>query len=176
MLPLLGLIGWIFIDGQSPLGQIGNGGTVSSHLDWYAAWKVALLVPTALLTFIPLLAFPALSRNHAFVLTEVPDLDLTVEQIAELLRERPFHVRISIRQLMIAVAISALGFWISLEVFRSIRASDFKSQASLHADLEDMFREQNAAKADYHAAMKRKYAQAAASRLSSVEPDPSAPP
>ena len=33
-----------------------------------------------------------------------------------------------------------------------------------------------AAMAEYHAAMKRKYAQAAASRVFSVEPDPSAPP
>ena len=34
----------------------------------------------------------------------------------------------------------------------------------------------NAVKADYHATMKRKYAQAAASRSFSVDPDPSAPP
>jgi hypothetical protein len=176
MLPFVGLVVWLLIDGYSLMGHIASGGTVSSHRDLYGAWKMALLVPTALLIIIPLLAFPEFLRNHSLLLTKIPDPDVTVEQIAELLRECPFHVRISIRQLMIVVAISALGFWISLEVFRSGRASEFKSQASLHADLEEVFREQNAAKADYHAAMKRKYAQAVAKRLLSVEPDPSAAP
>ncbi len=89
-----------------------------------------------------------------------------------LLRERSFRVRITIRRLMIAVAISALCTWVTLEVFRSARASQFRSEANFHAYLEHTFRGLDAAKADYHAAMKRKYAQAAASRSFSVAPDP----
>ena len=176
MLPFVGLVVWLLIDGYSLMGHIASGGTVSSHRDLYGAWKMALLVPTALLIIIPLLAFPEFLRNHSLLLTKIPDSDVTVEQIAELLRECPFHVRISIRQLMIAVAISALSFWISLEVFRSTRALQFRFEASMHADLEGLFRSHHPAKADYHAAMRRKYAQAAASGSFSVEPDPSASP
>ena len=175
MCPFVGLTVWHFIEMASRLQGV-RGGTVSSHSNSYHALHMALLVPAALLMFMPLLAFLAYRRNHAFVFTEVPSPDLTVEQIAKLLRERPFHARITIRQLMIAVAISALCFWISLEVFRFTRTSQFQSVASMHAKLEDIFRGFNAAKADYHAEMRRKYAQAAASRSFSVDPDPSAPP
>ena len=90
----------------------------------------------------PLLTYVVFLRNHSLILTEVPDPDLTVEQIAELLRARPVQVRITIWHLMIAIALLALGFWISLEVFRSSRASLFDSQARLHANRENSFREE----------------------------------
>jgi hypothetical protein len=175
LLPLFGLIVWFVMDTNSLLQSV-KGGTVSFPANGHHDWQMALLVPAALLAVVCMLAYPAFSRNHAFVLTEVRDHDLTDEQIATLLRERPFRVRINIRQLMIAVAISALCSWISLEIFRDSRASSFRSAASMHADLEDMFRGINAAKADYHAIMRHKYAQAVASRSFSVDPDPSAPP
>ena len=150
-------------------------GNRSSHPDGHGAWQTAPWFLPALLICIPLLILPTFSRNHAFVVIEVPGPDPTVEQIAKLLRDRPLRVRITIRQLMIAVAISALS-WISLEVFRSTRASQFKLVARVHADLEDIYRGHDATKADYHAAMRRKYEQAAASRSFSVAPDPRAPP
>ena len=137
---------------------------------------MALMVPSVLLPCMCILAHHACSRNHAFVLTELPNLDLTDEQIAMLLRELPFRVRITIRQVMIAVAISALCFWISITVFRANRALQFRSAASMHAELEGIFRRISAAKADYHAALRRKYEQAAASNSFSVDPDPTAPP
>jgi hypothetical protein len=173
--PMFGACIWLLID-SALLVQGIKAGTVSSHPGWQGAWQMAIMVPLFILFVLCSLAFPAISRHHALAVVDVAGPDLTVEQIAELLRERPFRVRITIRQLMIAVAISALLFWISVEVFRSTRASQFRLDASLHADLEGLFRGQNAAKADYHAAMRRKYAQASASRAFSVGPDPSAPP
>ena len=175
VLPFLGLIVWTLIDAASPLQRV-KGGAVSFLANSHHDLLLALMVPAALLSFVSILAWLAFSRNHSFVLTEIPDPDLTVEQIATLLRERPFRVRITIRHLMIAVAIAAVCFWISLEVFRSSRVSRFRSAASMHAELEDIFRPDNDAKAEYHATLKRKYEQAAASRSFSVDPDPTAPP
>jgi hypothetical protein len=173
MCPFFGLAVWVFIGTGSLLRQ--GGGAVSIHPSWHAV-RMALLVPATLLALAPILSLSVFKQKHAFVLIEVPGPELSVHQIAKLLRERPLRVRITIRHLIIAVAISALCFWISLEVFRSTRAWQFQSQAGMHADLEDIFRGVSASKADYHAAMKRKYEQAAASRSFSVDPDPTAPP
>jgi hypothetical protein len=46
----------------------------------------------------------------------------------------------------------------------------------MHAELDGIFRWNNAANAEYHAAMTRKYAHAAASRSFAVDPHPSSPP
>jgi hypothetical protein len=174
--PFIALMVWGFVGGASHLRQGASAGTALPPPDWRHAWKMALMVPAALTIFLPMLAITAFQRNHAFVVTEVPSSDLTVEQIARLVRERPFRVRITVRQLMIAVAVVAVCFWMSLEVFRSTRTSQFRSRASIHARAEDMFWEVDGAKADYHAAMRRKYEQAAANGAMSTDPDPSAPP
>ena len=67
------------------------------------------LVPAALLNAIPL-AYSALLRNQVLVFIEIPGLRLTVEQIAKLLRERTFGLRITILQLMIAVSLLCYTF------------------------------------------------------------------
>ncbi len=112
-------------------------------------------------------------------------------------------MRITIRQMMIAVAVLAVYLGVSIEWVRRQRSGHFQSRASLHANLETIVRsseQQQAqtaadwqkrgrdassfrqaaarakARADYHAAMKRKYEDAAARRRFSVEPDPPEPP
>jgi hypothetical protein len=182
LLPLFGLVVWELIDTisllqhTSPLLQGAQRAIASFPGNWHDSLQMALIVPALFLASMGTQAHLAFVRNDALVVTEVPDPNMTVEQIAILLRERPFRVRITIRQLMIAVAISAIGFCISLEVFRNSRTSEFRSAANLHAALEKIFRGTNAAKADYHATLRRKYEHAVASRSFSVDPDPSAPP
>ena len=158
---------WLVIDVASHV-QTAKAGTISTDANWRSAWQMAMTAPSALMIVLLTVAIPALRQTHEFVVIELGDSDLTVEQIAELLRKRSSRVRITIRQLVIAVAILALWFWCSQEVFRWTRVSELQSQASLHGDLERLFRGQNNAKADYHAAMQRKYAEAAASRSFSV--------
>jgi hypothetical protein len=170
-LPFFGLTIWLLIDVYF-LPQAANPGIVLTD----RAWKTALMVPALLMLGMTMLAVGPLSRNRAFVVTKVPDPHMTDEEIAELLRKLPFRVQITIRRLMIAVAISALCFWITVEAVRSTLASHFRSRANLHADMEDIFRGVDTKKADYHAALRRKYEQAAASRAYSLDPDPSAPP
>jgi hypothetical protein len=104
---------------------------------------------------------------------------------------------------MIAVAIVALLLGAGVEWMRFTRRGFFEAKASYHSQFEDQFRgferdfirmaggsqatnpnanpfQQSAARAaavaDYHAAMRRKYEEAAARRAFSVEPDPPAPP
>ena len=170
MLPLLGLCAWINFGPRV--------GRFSAHLDW----QIALVIPTAVLSFIPLLFVSIFSSNDLVVACKIPNADLTEQQVALLLWAHPFRKRITIRHVMIAVALLALAFGASLELFRSTRALSFRSRASFHADQEAMFRKfeqgwveadlemekkgygrghftkeaaEEAALADYHAAMKR---------------------
>jgi hypothetical protein len=168
-----------------------------------AEWQIALLIPSAVLAVTPVFVFIALLWNHALILVEIPEPDVTEDRAAEILRTRPFRMRISIRQMMLAVAVVALVFWASLELSRFASASSFRRQAAFYAGQDTMFREferrwvksgldmerqgfarghfkNDAAKtravADYYAAMRRKYEQAAASRVLRVEPAPPPPP
>ena len=124
-------------------------------------------------------------------------------------------MRISIRQMMIVVAIAAIYLGAAVQWARFQRRDFFRSRASLHANLEESARASQqrylgslanlekagagvdmesmgetgrlylqsvagyrqeaakaAARADFHAALRRKYEQAAAERWFTVEPDP----
>jgi hypothetical protein len=111
-LPFFGLAAWFLFDAASMI----RSGTMVDHLNW----QMPLLFPSALLALMPEMAYLRLVRDHALVLCEVPSPDLTDEEVAGLLRARPFHVRITIWQAMIAVALLAISFWASLQVSRSI--------------------------------------------------------
>jgi hypothetical protein len=200
-IPFLGLAAWILYGAASLLSS--GTGSAKVNVVAPAEWQLALLIPTVFIAVIPLFALILLMWNHALVLVEIPNPDFTEDQAAELLRARPCRMRVSIRQMMIAVAVLALTFWASVELSRFTRASSFRRQAAFYADMETMFREfernrvksdldmekqgfgrghfknevaRTKAMADYYAALRRKYEQAAASRVLRIEPDPPPPP
>jgi hypothetical protein len=104
---------------------------------------------------------------------------------------------------MFAVAVVGIVLATAVTLSRYQRLQDFRRRADLHAQFEAVFRDteqgqertaaelkmrgmdgsfmrqsaaRSAARAEYHAALKRKYEQAAAGRWRSVEPDPPEPP
>jgi hypothetical protein len=141
-------------------------------------------------------------RNHVLCLTQIPGGDLADEQIAQYLRTHPLRLRITTGKTMTAVAILAIYLGIVSELASRARSQAFESLAKSHghdhwkyldaeqvhlqlaADTEavglDGSADRQAARwaaalAEYHAAMKRKYEEAAARRSLSVEPDPPKP-
>ena len=161
---------------------------------------VLFLLP---LTFLPIALFPVILGNSCLALAELPNTDLTDRETAEFLEAQPIRVRVTIVQIMIAVALVAILLGTGIEVSRYQRSGRFRSKATAHASMEEAFREterkqietavglekvgldggfirknaaRTSAKADYHAAMKRKYEEAAARRMFFVEPDPPEPP
>ena len=171
-------------------GRLGLG------LDLYTVF----FLPTAVLRLAAPLAplyVMLITRNDALALVKVPDLASTERQIAALLLSQRYRLRITTRDLMIAVAILALLFagaigWIRHQ--RSINSGDTRrcmtksrrSRAMPSADFSDSERTRKSearmgaaqrqyvakwrTQADYHAAMKRKYEQAAALARSSLNP------
>jgi hypothetical protein len=162
-----------------------------------------LLLPTMMLPLLTQLAFLVLLSDHCLVLLDVTGHDLTEGQIAEYMRSHQPRVRITLWQMMIAIALLALYLGASVEWSGSERSDRLRVRAGNHATSEAMFRriEQDwsriavssgatgpnasftrqaaaraAARADYHAAMRRKYEEAAARRAFFVEPDPPEPP
>jgi hypothetical protein len=176
-LPFFAIIAWDLFDAHQLLTNLRQPGPVLSQSDW----KRAFMIPAGFLMVLIPLAFRFLWPDEFLVVCEVPTPELTDQQIAELLRSHPSRLRITIRQMMIAVALLTLALWGSLENYRFTRASSFRTMARFHAHIEAVFREferdsKAAAMADYHAAMKRKYEQAAARGVFSVEIDPPEPP
>jgi hypothetical protein len=199
VLPVLALFAWSAYDTHQFTTRLRQGGTVTYDI----GWRMMIINSTVWIALLPAMAFLYLSSKESLIVLEIPSPDLTAEQVAELLRAHPFRMRITIRHLMIAVALLALAFWGSLEMSRSTSVSSFRSRARLHAESEAIYLKtaqgwinldldmekrgsgkgyfskaaaKAAAVADYHAAMKRKYEQAAANRSFSVEPDPPQPP
>ncbi len=158
-----------------------------------AAWPV-------LLHFASLIIW----RDRLLYIEEIRDLGPT-SRPAALPAEPSLPVRLTIRGMMIAVAILALLFWATIEWGRYTRHQFFRQRAISHGILTDTFRKSEqeflrtarssesagqkssvilirqfatraAAKADYHAAMKRKYEEAIERRRLFVEPDPPEPP
>ncbi len=189
-LPFLGLVAWGALDAGALATPGGRGGTVSSHV----YWQMLFLTPALTLVVLVLLAFSTFLRDQALVLIEIPTTDVSDQQAAELVRALRFRVRIAIRHLMLAVAILALVFWRSLEQTRSAIGSNLRLKAGVHAKSEESFRglergwldiqakaspsalfkqqvARAAARADYHAALKRKYEHAAAEGRFFVEPN-----
>ena len=201
-LPFLGLTAWfiwILSDTNALLSGGPQGRSMMSRIDW----AIALMPPAVLLMFVPICAFLFLWWNSPLALSKIPDHDLTDQQITELLRSHPFRVRITVRQMMIVVALLAIYLGLSVRWTRHKRSDHFRQMASLHANLEPLIRSERrrqaqmaadwkrrgldaspyrraaaraAARADYHVVMKRKYEQAAAEGRFSVEPDSPEPP
>ncbi|MHB1558983.1 MAG: hypothetical protein ACYC61_16150 [Isosphaeraceae bacterium] len=99
--------------------------------------------------------------------------------------------RLTLRAMMIAVAVLAVLLGLGVRQWRSALNGFYRSEAYRHHSYEESDREAAefhrasnnpataamfAARADYHAAMVRKYREAAARGLTSVEPDPPPPP
>lgn len=161
-------------------------------------WFTRFVLPAMMLPSLVQLALMVIWRHHILDLEEVAPPEHIGRWVGRP-RSQPPPVRITIRGLMIAVAIVAVLLGAGVEWMRFTRRGFYQSRASLHSQHEATFRHleqlhnqtaagspnaspirQDAAKAaamaDYHAAMKRKYEEAAARRAGSVEPDPPAPP
>jgi hypothetical protein len=191
LLPQLAFIYWFSARGPQR-------GLAASDGGWYGV----IMLPVVVLPVLVQMAFLVALRTHSLYLLELTGLDLTQQQIADLLRAPPVRVRTTIRQLMIAVAILAILLAAAIGWTRRQRSDHFRFMASLHARLGQIVRnsEQSdlrfaanreasgldtggfrqaaakaAARADYHEAMRRKYEQAAAQGWFSVEPDPPEP-
>ncbi len=142
-------------------------------------------------------------QDQYLALDQVPSLEWIDPQDAGFLKSQPLRWRITIRRLMFAVAVVAIVQGIAVTLSRYERRHSVQSRADLHARLEAVYRDtqqaqertaaefnqrglnatsmrqtaaRSAARAEYHAALKRKYEQAAAGRRRSVEPDPPEPP
>ena len=127
VLPVLGLTLWL-------TSQVPRSAT--AVLD---SGIVFFLLPAAILPLLPQMALLAFWR-HLIDLRKIPGPDLTEQQIAEFLKANPLRVRITIRQMMIAVAVVAVYLGVSIESARSQRSDYFQSKARLHADLETIVR------------------------------------
>ena len=95
-------------------------------------FSIAFLLAPALLFLVYVLVF---YRNHVLDLLEIPARDLTHPQIAAFLRSQPFRLRITIRHLMIAVAILAVIIAVAMQWFRHEGSNEFERRARHHARL-----------------------------------------
>jgi hypothetical protein len=167
-----------------------------------SGWFTRFMMPTIWLPSLLYVAVMVIWRKHIVYLEEIPDPDANARPFERPPAE-PGRMRITIRQMMIAVALVAILFGAVVEWGRYTRRDYFRNKASVHASFEPIYRKleqdmykhavalektnasmimprQIAAKAgavaDYHAAMRHKYEEAASHRVFSVEPDPPAPP
>jgi hypothetical protein len=169
---------------------------------WFSVLKISTPF-MFILAMLFQLSLQVFCRNHVLDLVEIPGPDMTYSQIAKFLRSQPFRVRITIRHMMIAVAVLAAILALTIQWLRHDRSRYFRWNADMHSSLEATSREswdrwdrisadvekgsadegyirqmagRSAAKAAYHEAMRRKYEQAASQGRVYVEPDPPEPP
>jgi hypothetical protein len=155
--------------------------------NWFGLFTIPMVMFLPLLTQ---LVFTVVWRDHFFALEKVPTLDPGARRVV-LPKVQPQRVRITIRAMMIAVAVLALFLGAGLEWARYARQDYFRAKTSQHAHFESICRQaerdltlmsggrevgKSAARANFHAAMRRKYEAAAARDVFLVEPDPPAPP
>jgi hypothetical protein len=157
-------------------------------------WFVVLVV--AFMTAILMLIVLGYWRDRYVFLEELPGLSLSELQLAEIRGPEPARMRITIRHLMSAVAVLAVLLGAAAELARSSRQAYYLGKARFHARFEDLFRKlerdqhdrlgpnviflhqlaaSTNARAEYHAALRRKYEEAASRRWLSIEPDPPKP-
>jgi hypothetical protein len=159
-----------------------------------------LMLPLLVLVWLTVFAPFLVMRKSALALVQAPGPDLTDHEIADLLRAQP--LRFTVRGLMIILAIQAVVLAIGIQLTRNRRESNFREMANMHAELElparamqrrfaddahnlekqgikaTKYRQseaRSAARADYHAALRRKYEQALARGWFTVEDDPPPP-
>jgi hypothetical protein len=167
-----------------------------------SGWGIVEHVPLLLIMILPPVTALSFLWNYGLRLEEVPTFDLMDQPILENSRPQPLRLRVTIRGMMILVAILAIIFWAGLESTRSERRNYFRRKANMHAELERIFRDDQqrrislavplekrgedatifrrseakaVARADHHAAMKRKYELAASQGVFTVDPDPPLP-
>jgi Tfp pilus assembly protein PilE len=193
-----------FAAAWSPLAivSLALAGEILFIAPFEGSWFRQFLLPMMVLPSLLLLAAMAIWRDRILYLEPIASPDHIGPWVAPS-RSRPLPVRFTIRGLMIAVAILAILLGAGVEWFRFTRRAYFRNWATYHGQLEDDYRRLEqlfhraaagwdntnpnaatnrqaeasaAAVAGYHAAMRRKYEEAAARRAFAVEPDPPAPP
>jgi hypothetical protein len=192
-LPLFWSVAWVSYHGLE--------GILAAQVDWLGIFllsNVSLSILALLLQIIVSLVL----RNHALELIELPRLHTTELPRFDIVRPQRFHVPITTGHLMIAVAILAVVISTSAVFTRHERSNYFRMKADKHASDEAMIRDfereyrsiavdiekagikdgqlhaavaRSRALADYHAAMRRKYEQAASQGRLYVEADPPEP-
>jgi hypothetical protein len=192
-LPILWSVAWVSLHGLE--------GILAADVDWLVPFLLSN-VSLSILALLFQIAAPVVLRNHAIQLIELPRSHSTELPLADILRPQPFHVRVTVGRLMIAVAILGVVVCNCASFTRHERSSFFRRKAVTHASQEAMIREverdclglvvdlekagikngplrelvaKNRARADYHAAMRRKHEQAASQGRFYVEADPPAP-
>lgn len=193
--PILAMTGFVMV--------LHEGGALFSN-PMEHAWFTSFIAPTFGLTISLLIALMAIWRDRFLYVEEIPTVDsANCQVILPHVPIEPLRVRITIRQLMIWVALVAILLGAVVGWARFTRETYFRNRARGHASLEDAFRrvEQGyvdmanesqksgptadfarkcaarmAAVVDHHAALRRKYEEAASRHLFLVAPDPPEPP
>jgi hypothetical protein len=193
--PILALIGFSMV--------LHKGGALFSNAMEHL-WFTTFIAPTFGLTISFLIGLMAIWRDRFLYVEEIPAVDSANRQvILPHVPIEPLRLRITIRQLMIWVALVAIVLGAVVGWARFTREKYFRNRARGHASLEVAFRQvergyiemanenQNlgpiadfarkcaarmAAVVDHHAALSRKYEEAASRHLFLVAPDPPEPP
>jgi hypothetical protein len=160
------------------------------------------MLPLLVLVSLALCAPFLLLRESALALVQAPGPDLTDREIADFLRAQPLRPRFTLGGMMILLAILATNLAVGVQLSRNRRQSNIRELANMHAKLElparamqrqldddaaDLQKRginairlrqaeaRSAARADYHAVMRRKYEQALSQGWFKVENDPPPP-
>jgi hypothetical protein len=193
--PILAFIGSLMV--------VHKGGALFSNPQEHL-WFTSFIAPTFGLTLSLMIVLMVIWRDRFLFVEEIPTVDSANRQvILPHVPIEPLRMRITIRQLMIWVALVAIVLGAVVGWARFTRETYFRNSARGHASLEVAFRQvergyvemanenQNsgpiadfarksaarmAAVVDHHAALSRKYEEAASRRQFFVEPDPPEPP
>jgi hypothetical protein len=195
LVPILALIGFLTV--------LHKGGALFSDPQ-ELAWFTFFIAPTFGLSISFLILLMVIWRHRFLYVEELPTADSANRPVIRPhVPIEPLRVRITIRQLMIWVALVAIVLGAVIGWARFTRETHFRNRARAHASLEVAFRQtehlyvhmanenQNsgpiadfarksaarmAAVVDHHAALRRKYEEAASRHLFLVAPDPPEPP
>jgi hypothetical protein len=192
-LPVFWSVAWVSYHGLE--------GILAADVNWLGVFLLSN-VSLSILALLFQIIIPVVLRNHAIELIELPRLHLTELPLSDIRRPQSFPVRITMGHLMIAVAILAVVISASASFTRYEPSNYFRMKADAHASDEARIREleriflsldvdvekagikngpfyemvaKTRAGADYHAAMRRKYEQAASQGRFYVEVDPPEP-
>jgi hypothetical protein len=195
LVPILALIGFVMV--------LHKGGALFSNPQEHA-WFTLFIAPTFGLSISFLILLMVIWRDRFLYVEEIPTVHSANRHVIRRhVPSEPLRVRITIRQLMIWVALVAIVLGVVVGWARFTRESYFRNRARGHASLEVAFRQveqgyidmanenQNsgpiaefarqcaarmAAVVDHHAALSHKYEEAASRHRFIVAPDPPEPP
>ncbi|HKI20232.1 MAG TPA: hypothetical protein VKA15_20245 [Isosphaeraceae bacterium] len=132
-LPLPVLTLFLSVDSQRLTFALGNG------------WFSTLIVPIAILPSVFGLARLAFWWDRTLCFQETRSQFLPDDQTPELPLKQPRCVRITIRGMMIAVAVVAVVLWAGIGWVQQGRRSHLRRQAELHASVEAIWRREEQA-------------------------------